>query len=272
MDLGSAVLDVATAVRGLLLQALAKRAVRLPLIHRIRSLRWAGDMAVGSSVVPQLPMVGLRLRLAVRRRWRKLRGLTGEFDRPEDSERSRHLTRCWDEKWPGVEPLGYLLRDTHEDRWVRFHSLHQSKRYAESPDEYVEIVRRHRIVLAELLGNEDLGSLVVIAQDWGSRDLAGGWSKSQIPGAWPWRIAQGEEPDLGFHYFWVATSLATIELDPLLTAVADDMAHVVLANAQLDWLYCPYDGGADVVLPMTAERDGLRDRHAEWLSSLPSGL
>jgi hypothetical protein len=49
--------------------------------------------------MPQLPLVGHHdgpLRDAICWRWRKLRDLTGEFDKPEDSERSRRLTWCWD--------------------------------------------------------------------------------------------------------------------------------------------------------------------------------
>ncbi|WP_434094648.1 DUF3885 domain-containing protein [Streptomyces hyaluromycini] len=34
----------------------------------------------------------------------------------------------------------------------------------------------------------------------------------------------------------------------------------------------PYDGGADVILVTPAERDGVRDRHADWLSGHPAGL
>jgi hypothetical protein len=37
-------------------------------------------------------------------------------------------------------------------------------------------------------------------------------------------------------------------------------------------IHHPYDGGADVFLTTPEERDRMRDRHADWLSSHPSGL
>ncbi|WP_078592168.1 DUF3885 domain-containing protein [Streptomyces pseudogriseolus] len=37
-------------------------------------------------------------------------------------------------------------------------------------------------------------------------------------------------------------------------------------------LYHPYDGGADVFLTSPEERDRMRDRHADWLSSHPLGF
>ncbi|WP_425587269.1 DUF3885 domain-containing protein [Streptomyces mexicanus] len=37
-------------------------------------------------------------------------------------------------------------------------------------------------------------------------------------------------------------------------------------------IHHPYDGGADVFLAPSEERDRVRDRHADWLSRHPSGL
>ncbi|MEU8403165.1 hypothetical protein AB0C28_49000 [Nonomuraea sp. NPDC048892] len=37
-------------------------------------------------------------------------------------------------------------------------------------------------------------------------------------------------------------------------------------------LYHPYDGGADVILTNTQERDTLKAAHTDWLSKHPSGL
>ena len=56
------------------------------------------------------------------------------------------LTTAWRTRW-GENPVAYELRDRHADRWVRFHSLPQSKRYAETEDEYEIILDRHHQVL-----------------------------------------------------------------------------------------------------------------------------
>ncbi|MFI7060217.1 hypothetical protein ACIBL3_04475 [Kribbella sp. NPDC050124] len=213
-----------------------------------------------------------RVRHAIRWRWQKLRGLTGEFDVPENSGRCHAMTEAWQRNWSEADPIGHRLRGPYCERWVRFHSLPESKRYADSPEEYAEIIRRHRTVLAELPGENAPEHLVVIAEDWGPRDLATGWSKTHVPGAWPWRRVEGDEPDLGLCYLWVRTGLTDSQLNVLLTAVADDKAHVVLAAPDLSWLFCPYDGGADVILPDVPTRDAIRDRHTDWLPALPSGL
>jgi hypothetical protein len=62
-------------------------------------------------------------------------------------------------------------------------------------------------------------------------------------------------------------------LDPLLRHVADDVIdNVLVCDVDLSWLYHPYDGGMDVVLPTTADRHALRSRHQHWLSAHPQGL
>lgn len=68
------------------------------------------------------------------------------------------------------------------------------------------------------------------------------------------------------------TGLAGDLLDKLLRAIADDRAIAILAAPDLGWLFCPHDGGMDIILPDADARDALRDRHSPWLSSDPSGL
>jgi len=189
------------------------------------------------------------------------------------SARAAQLSDLWEHKWRRAEPLGHVLRVEDADQWVRFHSLPDSKRYAENAAEYDEILRRHRTVLHELHGSVGSGSLHVIAADWGWRDLSAGWSRRRLPGAWPWRSSQADEdPNAGRNYFWAASELSEPEIDALLLAAADDQGHFVIGAPDLEWLYCPYDGGADVLLPSAVERDAIKTRHTDWLSSHPGGL
>lgn len=206
----------------------------------------------------------------------RARAHDGAFAHGEVSARAAQLTDLWERSWPEAEPLGYVLRAKYADRWVRFHSLPESKRHAESPAEYDEILRRHRIVLHELHGSENFESLHVIATatDWDWQGPTAGWLKRRLPSAWPWRDrpVDDDDPAAGRNYFWAASGLASKEIDALLTAAADDERAVIIGAPDLTWLYCPYDGGADVLLPSTAERDALRERHRDWLSAHPGGL
>ena len=58
-------------------------------------------------------------------------GLSGLLDR-------------WAAQWSPCPPVGHELRVIHPDRWVRFHSLPGSKRYAEDDAEYATLRESHR--------------------------------------------------------------------------------------------------------------------------------
>lgn len=213
-----------------------------------------------------------QIRHMLRSNWLRLRGLTGEFAEAEDSQRSRSFSQSWQQSWGRAVPIGPSLRDAYTERWVRFHSLPESKRYAESAEERAELMRRQRRLLTELTKGLCPEGLVVVAEDWGPHDVATGWSRKLVPTAWPWRKVPNEDPDLGSSFLWVQSGIADTELDALLRAIADDQASAILTDPDLSWLFCPYDGGVDVILPDRETRDALRDRHSQWLSDHPSGL
>ncbi len=57
---------------------------------------------------------------------------------PTESSEARALATLWNARWPGLEPIAHGLR-WRSDRWVRFHSLPGSKRYADDEGEYEEL-------------------------------------------------------------------------------------------------------------------------------------
>ena len=81
------------------------------------------------------------------------------------------------------------------------------------------------------------------------------------------------EAIIWWHVYLSRRRLTKDGLDPLLRVVADDRTWgVVIAPDGLDWLYHPYDGGADVLLPSAVCRDKLAAAHRDWLSPHPAGL
>jgi hypothetical protein len=189
------------------------------------------------------------------------------------------VSDAWDRRWPECPPIAHWLRDRYSDRWVRFHSLPESKRYADNAAEYATVLERHNVGLTEL---EPGAELVVITCEWTEHEdpprerssLLAGLDRDGVH----WRTVQ-EDPDAEpeFQVFWhLFVSRRPWQpgaLDDLMCAVADDqIANVIVGPDDLRWLYHPYDGGADVILPSSAERDVLKERHREWLSGHPLGL
>jgi len=187
------------------------------------------------------------------------------------------LSRLWDERWPGHSTLPYEFRAAR-DRWVRFHTLPGSKRYPDTDDEYGIILARHNTILVELVTGPEL--LVVTAGYSDAPEPREPCRSPETvavhPDAMYWTSIRIDD-DPGFES-WMHLYVSRVRwsvgcFDPLLRLVADDViANVVVADTGLRWLYHPYDGGMDVVLSATADRDALRDRHRGWLSAHPLGL
>ncbi|MGA8114887.1 MAG: hypothetical protein WCA46_14575 [Actinocatenispora sp.] len=186
------------------------------------------------------------------------------------------LQERWLSTWPQVPPVSHRLRELNE-RWVRFHSLPDAKRYADTDAEYATILHRHNTVLTELAG--DAAELQVITLEVECTPQPRQRTPvllELLPRAECWSTLSWPDldPVLTFAHLYVnRVEWRPGCLDAVLREAADDgISDVIIAPPGLSWLYAPYDGGVDVLLPTTARRDGLRDAHRDWLSDHPGGL
>jgi hypothetical protein len=65
----------------------------------------------------------------------------------------RELAARFAESWPDVGPIGHELGHDPTDRWVRVHSLPDSKRYPQTEEELAELVHRHNSTQASIRAN-----------------------------------------------------------------------------------------------------------------------
>lgn len=182
------------------------------------------------------------------------------------------LDRWWDSRWADTRPVGHDLRCIYPDRWVRFHSLPESKRYPESEAEYAVLLARHHAVLTDLgLAGRCFGLAMRFTDD-----LMPPLDPSEVamPNAFLWRVVElPDEEELDAAVYGAEFAYPSPAIDRLLRAVADDQeAGVILLPASGDWLYHPYDGGADVIAASAEHRDELAIRFADWLAPPPRGL
>lgn len=189
------------------------------------------------------------------------------------------LSELWQRQWPECPPLAHKLKHAYRDRWVRFHSLPGSKRYPGTHAEYDIVLHRYNTVLDELFHGQEVR---VVTADWS--DTSGPVAQSAQhalwnPGAHRWTSVRTDEDETDpdfityTHLHAARAPWRSGLLDDLLRAVADDnAAGVMITSLAFDRIHHPYDGGADVLLPTTAERDALELRHTDWLSTHPSGF
>lgn len=190
------------------------------------------------------------------------------------------LNELWNKSLDGCAPLAHTFRDKFSDRWVRLHSLPESKRYPDLETEYQEVLYRHNKILNELSNKEEM--LILIATEYSEKKEHDKLEKELdelMTDNIYWNSCLMEEPeddddDVSFcHQYIQEVRWEPSVFDDVLRLVAnDEVANIMIFSSSTGWLYHPYDGGADVILKDSDARNSIKDRYAKWLSVRPDGL
>jgi hypothetical protein len=181
---------------------------------------------------------------------------------------------AWSSRYGTTPPHVCCLRDAHPERWLRIHSLPESRRYATDSAETQEILRRYNAAANDLLAG-DAGFVLV---GYGYGDVPRLPPDHPLAGV----IGSGADalmrlPPFGFFeaslsVFGKVMSWSIGCLDGPLRRVADDQLELLCLNSATGAVFAPYDGGADLFYSTERGRDGARNRFAGWLSNHPLGL
>jgi hypothetical protein len=186
------------------------------------------------------------------------------------------LNTYWQQQYPDMWPLAYNFKELYKRRWVRFHSLPESKRYPENEAEYDIILERHNSVI-DYLNSSQPNTLLLISSEWDGLAIPNRFRSHLLkldPNAICWKslamsTLHGDEDNSTYQHLYVSEwTWRKGVFDPVLRLVANDVvANVMIVNISGKWLYHPYDGGADIILASSEARDILRDKYKLWLSN-----
>jgi hypothetical protein len=184
------------------------------------------------------------------------------------------IVRDWERNFGTVAPVGHLCRSALQERWMRIHSLPNSKRYASSTDEYDILLARQNAVATALLG---AGSECI-------------FFCCEFPGEPASRILDLLPAPLS-GFFWLPELAALADdyedirigailvswqpgpFDVLIRARADDeIGPVLFANMQNRTAFAPYDGGADLFLESPEMIPPLKHQWVSWLPTHSDGV
>lgn len=192
---------------------------------------------------------------------------------------SESFTKYWQKTYLDCPPIGYFLREAYPDIWFRIHTLPFSKRYADNKQEEKEILRRHNLLLSDLLSEG--GKYILITTGY-SPSLSPVHSYPQLDDLvknreYLFSIPKHEfemidDPNY-WHFFMTEGIWKNKSLDALLTLVAnEEVSNILLVRVEQNCIYHPYDGGADIFIKDDLKRDLLKNKYSNWFSQHPSGL
>lgn len=171
----------------------------------------------------------------------------------------------WVHHYPETPPISYLFKHHLNKRWARIHSLPESKRYAQTPEEWRELKRRHNAIIDHLIPQRTQIRVVTNYLD-PDNYIFKAFAPVVVLGNFG--IAGEDEPQ--FSCFEFRATWESNSLNPLLTMIAQDKMRAFIIGA--DCLIAPYDGGIDVILPDPQTCLAFKLRFSDWLSKRDDGL
>jgi hypothetical protein len=178
----------------------------------------------------------------------------------------------WERSYGRIPPLNWKLKKRLPDRWLRIHTLPDSKRYADTEAESAEIAAR-QVTAAEALFDNDAPVWLVT---WryhlpGATEVAEPSETVEGPlveaGVLPGEAEDETITVLVTGLRWSASTSASLR-----RAIADDKQRAMWVHQRTAEVFSPYDGGVDLVFSTVERRDEYRQRFSAWLSPCPNGL
>ncbi|MCU4157452.1 hypothetical protein J1N10_15855 [Carboxylicivirga sp. A043] len=186
--------------------------------------------------------------------------------------------RFWQKEYPNSFPIRHELKWIYENRWFRIHSLPESKRYAETEDEYKIILDRQNQLIEDLIGEK---TEFVIVYGLYSNHLTndkptdqtdfGEFNKALTINLTKERPEEYED-EMYFDIFIRVEKWQSDNKNEMLRAIADDEFHAMFICPAKHCIVAPYDGGIDIIMDSTVSRDKLKLRYKDWISEREDGL
>jgi hypothetical protein len=169
----------------------------------------------------------------------------------------------WAENYPESQPINYLLGIHLQDNWLRIHSLPESKRYANTKEEWDILLSRQNTVIDDLIPQ---GSDIHVVINWIDPDhfLFRMFNFNDIG------IFTTDDGETIFQSYSFETTWETNGLNPLLIEIADDQIRAFIIGK--DCLISPYDGGMDIYYKDVQAKYLYKEKYKNWLSKRWDGM
>ena len=184
----------------------------------------------------------------------------------------------WIATFGEIAPIGHVLRGHLHEQWTRFHSLPQSKRYAENDGEYAELLQRHLNVGSALFQPREV--IVVLHSEHHARKDKPNNKRRRHLGTRQLREKMIELPVLASDKvesgYWQVRAIVTSWIPDFFAdlnqRIADEQdSGVAFISPTTKNIYCPYDGGMDI-FSFSISPQSLEEKFRHWMSGRPDKL
>jgi hypothetical protein len=189
----------------------------------------------------------------------------------------------WAGRYYNSIPISHVFKRDYPERWLRIHSLPQSKRYAEDEIEWAILLQRQNRIISDIFG-ENLQVLLVTGTYSDKMGWESPWIEQGRNVLKPYVFTKLEAIDLYSRSseFFEEDMLYTPEFaeiawkvnryDNLLKSIANDELRVFFVSPEKNVIIAPYDGGVDIILKDLETKEYYKSKYSQWLSARSDGL
>ncbi len=194
----------------------------------------------------------------------------------------KQFKEFWTSTYPETLPIQHFFKHDYPDRWFRIHSLPQSKRYADTEEEWNILLTRQNTIITDILGDNVEGFLVTGDYNYNEPTEAHITEQElcflnllfqRLNDIDLFELSP-EQYDKGQVYrpAFAETVWKPHQHDSLLRDIADDKIRAFFISPEKKAIAAPYDGGIDFVLKDKETRDFYKQKYKDWLSEREDGL
>jgi hypothetical protein len=181
----------------------------------------------------------------------------------------------WKHNFKKCPPINYLFKVYYTDRWLRIHSLPDSKRYADTAAEWDVLFGTQNTILEDIF--EDDNSVCLFTGVYSSAEITfaeNNFSNNEFLKAFDFKALEKIdlyaiskdycEKNTFFTPYFVSILFKKNNYNELLKAIANDGIRAFFLSSKTNTIIAPYDGGVDIIYKDTQTRDFYKNKYSHF--------
>ena len=192
-----------------------------------------------------------------------------------------NFNKIWNLTYPETIPISHLFKQKYAERWLRIHSLPESKRYAENTEEWNILLTRQNQIINDIFTDSIKVFIVTGEYNWGERtpfitdeeEVFKPYNFVRLENISLFEInSEDYDEDDIYRPAFAETIWNLNKHDNLLKAIAKDETRAFFVSFEKNVIIAPYDGGIDLIFPNNQAKENYKKKYKKWISERADGL
>lgn len=182
----------------------------------------------------------------------------------------------WKTNFKETIPLNFTFRSTYPHRWLRIHSLPNSKRYPDNEAELTIILNRQNQVISDIFNKNEEIYIVrneFFVENKEEFDIHAELNFEEVDIVDLKDFFKNEyESDDKLSVQVSKTNWNKNYFNKVLEDIANDVSMIFFVSVSNQTIFAPYDGGMDIIYRDEIQRNYFKKKYKDYLSERIDGL